>query len=481
MKDIIQNTKRDKKIKQHTWLLDEMSIIIAFFCAIIIRYNAIVNWIDYNLGIYVSMLATSILFNIVVYAAYDMNKPNIMVLDFLDNVLRVIKNRIFLIALLIAYFYATQRTVLASRIVMSIFLSLSVVFGLIFRMVYRRYHLSRYGAFGAQRGYRLILPATDIQAKLSEIKNGNYDYVLVITDSVEDANIRLVVKKIEMLGVRCYISLKCMGRRIKSELVIDVERNATIPAYVRTERTNIFGVNYCIAKTEEAVHHVLEHLEELRGQYICFSNVHTTVMAKEDHSYAEILNCASMVFPDGAPIAKIQSKRGFDFVERVAGPDFMENMFIDTMDGKVSHYFYGSTEKTLSHLRDQLQLKYPGLIIKGMYSPPFRQLTDEEDAEDVRRINESGADIVWVGLGAPKQEKWMNAHQGKVNAVMMGVGAGFDFHAGTIQRAPRWMRKIGMEWLYRLVKDPVRLFSRYIVTNIKFVLYLVSDCAHKGL
>ena len=97
----------------------------------------------------------------------------------------------------------------------------------------------------------------------------------------------------------------------------------------------------------------------------------------------------------------------------------------------------------------------------------------EEDAEDIRRINDSGADIVWIGLGAPKQEKWMNAHKGKINAVMMGVGAGFDFHAGTISRAPKWMRRIGLEWLYRLVKDPVRLYKRYIATNVKFFWYLI--------
>lgn len=110
-----------------------------------------------------------------------------------------------------------------------------------------------------------------------------------------------------------------------------------------------------------------------------------------------------------------------------------------------------------------------------MYSPPFRELSGKEDEEDICRINESGADIVWVGLGAPKQEKWMNAHAGKINAVMMGVGAGFDFHAGTIDRAPVWVQRIGLEWLYRLFQDPGRLFKRYFVTNIKFFWYLFTD------
>ena len=114
-----------------------------------------------------------------------------------------------------------------------------------------------------------------------------------------------------------------------------------------------------------------------------------------------------------------------------------------------------------------------------MYSPPFRALTEEEDAADVEKINASGADIVWIGLGAPKQEKWMLAHKDKVKGVMMGVGAGFDFHAGTIKRAPEWIQKIGFEWLYRLFQDPKRLFSRYFVTNTKFFYYLFGDLFKK--
>ena len=126
-------------------------------------------------------------------------------------------------------------------------------------------------------------------------------------------------------------------------------------------------------------------------------------------------------------------------------------------------------------LKASLEAKYPGIIIKGMYSPPFRELTPEEDREDIERINAAGADIVWIGLGAPKQEKWMKAHEGKIHGVMMGVGAGFDFHAGTIKRAPLWIQKIGFEWLYRLFQDPKRLISRYFITNIKFMWYLTID------
>jgi N-acetylglucosaminyldiphosphoundecaprenol N-acetyl-beta-D-mannosaminyltransferase len=145
------------------------------------------------------------------------------------------------------------------------------------------------------------------------------------------------------------------------------------------------------------------------------------------------------------------------------------------MDGSLSHYFYGSKEETLLKLENSLHEKYPGIDIRGLYSPPFRALTKEEDEDDIRRINNSGADIVWIGLGAPKQEKWMAAHQGKIHGVMMGVGAGFDFHAGTIKRAPVWIQKISMEWLYRLFQDPRRLIRRYFLSNIKFLWYTVKD------
>ncbi len=241
------------------------------------------------------------------------------------------------------------------------------------------------------------------------------------------------------------------------------------------DKFELFGISYSVARTGEAVRYVIEHISELKGKYICFSNVHTTVMAREDSAYAAVLNDAAIVFPDGTPVAQLQRSHGFRRASRVAGPDFMRYMFKKTSDGRLSHYFYGSKEETLVLLEKNLKRRYPGIDIRGMYSPPFRQLSEAEDEEDIKRINESGADIVWVGLGAPKQENWMKAHEGRINAVMMGVGAGFDFHAGTIKRAPVWIQKMGLEWLFRLFQDPRRLIKRYVVTNIKFVWYLLLD------
>ncbi len=241
--------------------------------------------------------------------------------------------------------------------------------------------------------------------------------------------------------------------------------------YLDMNTIDVFGVNYAIGTPEGAVSYVLDHVRELAGQYICFSNVHTTVMAKEHSKYCEALNGSAFTFPDGSPIARTQRRAGYNKAERIAGPDFMENVFRKSMDGSVTHFFYGSSQKTLDSLKRELEVRYPGIVIKGMYSPPFRKLTPEEDQAAVDMINNSGADIIWIGLGAPKQENWMQSHKGQINGVMMGVGAGFDFHARTIRRAPVWIQKLGFEWLFRLIQDPTRLFRRYLVTNIKYVWY----------
>ncbi|MBR4208051.1 MAG: WecB/TagA/CpsF family glycosyltransferase [Lachnospiraceae bacterium] len=214
-----------------------------------------------------------------------------------------------------------------------------------------------------------------------------------------------------------------------------------------------------------------DNAKKLVGKYVCFSNVHTSVMAREDDQYRDILNGAAYVFADGKPVAEAIKKMSNVPSERVAGPDFMGRFFAATEDKSLSHFFYGSTDATLEGLKKNLSEKYPGLDIKGFYSPPFKELSDKEDEEIIDMLNSSGADIIWVGLGAPRQEKWMAEHKDKINALMLGVGAGFDFHGGTVKRAPGFMQRIGLEWLYRLFQDPGRLFSRYLKTNLKFAVY----------
>lgn len=229
----------------------------------------------------------------------------------------------------------------------------------------------------------------------------------------------------------------------------------------------ILGTEILVTNMDHTVHLIESEIEQLKGEYICVGNVHTTVMAHDDPHYHRVQSEAAFVLPDGKPLSVYSRKHGFPEAERVTGPDLMLALF--ARDNGLKHYFYGSTEKTLAMLEEKLRGTYPDIQIVGMEAPPFRELTKEEDEEAVRRINASGADVIWVGLGAPKQENWMHAHKEKVGGVMIGVGAGFDYHAGNIKRAPVWMQRLSLEWLYRLLQDPKRLFKRYLVTNTRYL------------
>ena len=236
---------------------------------------------------------------------------------------------------------------------------------------------------------------------------------------------------------------------------------------------NIMGVNIAAINMEWLVDYLEKNISEIKGDYICVSNVHTTVTSFEDTDYCAIQNGGLMAIPDGGPLSTVGQKRGHKNMERTTGPSLMGEIFEISAKKGYRHYFYGSKEETLELLYQKLTSNYPGIQIAGMYSPPFRPLTEEEDRAIVERINETKPDFVWVGLGAPKQEKWMAAHQGKINGLMVGVGAGFDYHAGNIDRAPEWMQKSNLEWLYRLIQDPKRLFKRYLITNTKFIWNVV--------
>lgn len=232
---------------------------------------------------------------------------------------------------------------------------------------------------------------------------------------------------------------------------------------------NILGVNVNVTNMEEVVSYIKKNVKTLKGKYICVSNVHTTVMSYEDISYRNIQNSSEMVLPDGGPLSFISRKYGFKEAERVTGPDLMLELFSISEKLGYKHYFYGSTDETLKLLKINLKNKYPNLNIVGAYSPPFRKLSQEEDSEIVSKINNLNPDFIWVGLGAPKQEIWMSEHKDILNGLMIGVGAGFDYVAGNISRAPKWMQKYSLEWLYRLLQDPKRLLKRYVKTNFKFI------------
>ncbi len=230
-----------------------------------------------------------------------------------------------------------------------------------------------------------------------------------------------------------------------------------------------------VTNMKDTLAFIMANKDRLRGSYICVSNVHTTVMAYEDENYRRIQNSAAMALPDGAPLSIYSRKHGFADAQRVTGPDLMLEMLGSEDTKGLRHFFYGSTEQTLKAMWSKIESVYPDAVIAGMYSPPFGVLTDSEDAQIVDIINSSDPDIIWVGLGAPKQEEFMYCHRGRLNAVMIGVGAGFDYLAGNIKRAPEIVQKMSLEWLYRFLQDPKRLWRRYVTTNIKFIRYIYRE------
>lgn len=206
------------------------------------------------------------------------------------------------------------------------------------------------------------------------------------------------------------------------------------------------------------------------SRYVCICNVHSVVTSRQEAGFASVVAGADMATPDGAPVAWMLRKLGFEGQQRINGPDLMWKYCELAASRGEAIFLYGGTDETLAILQPRLLAAFPGLKIAGAISPPFRALTAEEDAADVAAINASGVGTVWVSLGCPKQEQWMAAHRGRVKAVMIGVGAAFDYHAGTIQRAPLWMQRNGLEWLHRLASEPGRLWKRYLVTNSLFIL-----------
>ena len=241
------------------------------------------------------------------------------------------------------------------------------------------------------------------------------------------------------------------------------------------QHCEILKTNINVTNMSDTIKYIGEHLDDLRGKYICVSNVHTTVMSYENEEYRKIQNGAAMALPDGAPLSSYSRRKGYKQAQRVTGPDLMLELFAISKEKGYRHYFYGATEETLQSMKEVLERDYPGIEIAGMYAPPFRALTPQEDAQIVAKINESRPDFIWIGLGAPKQEEWMYQHMGQLQGVLIGVGAGFDYLAGYIKRAPRWMRRMSLEWLYRLLQDPKRLWRRYFTSNVKFICLTRMD------
>jgi N-acetylglucosaminyldiphosphoundecaprenol N-acetyl-beta-D-mannosaminyltransferase len=211
------------------------------------------------------------------------------------------------------------------------------------------------------------------------------------------------------------------------------------------------------------------------SRYICAANVHTIMDAYDSPGFMRVIRKADLVVPDGMPLVWIMRAKGQRRQTRVYGPTLMLHVLEAAARGNLPVGFYGSRPEVLHELTKRMQPRYKGLNVAFSCSPPFREMSREEDLAIIEQINQSGVRILFVGLGCPKQEIWMAEHHGKVNAVMLGVGAAFDFHAGLKPQAPAWMQTVGLEWLFRLGTEPRRLWKRYLYHNPRFVFLAVAD------
>jgi N-acetylglucosaminyldiphosphoundecaprenol N-acetyl-beta-D-mannosaminyltransferase len=239
-----------------------------------------------------------------------------------------------------------------------------------------------------------------------------------------------------------------------------------------SERVNILGVGVMPMNLPRAVATLDQWRQDGRRDYVCCVSVHGLVMAQRDPLVRRALNRSGLATQDGMPLVWWSRRSGFGQAKRVCGPDLMEEVMAVSPARGYRHYFYGGDPTTVARLIANFQGRYPGLIVAGHRSPPFRALTEAEDEADVADINAARPDFVWVGLGMPKQEKWMATHVGRIQATaLLGVGAAFDFHAGAKPRAPRWMQRNGIEWLFRLASEPRRLGRRYCIDNAVFLAH----------
>jgi len=242
----------------------------------------------------------------------------------------------------------------------------------------------------------------------------------------------------------------------------------------KVPRANILGVGVSALNMAMALEIIEGWIERREPHYVCVTGVHGVMESQRDEELRRIHNRAGLVTPDGMPLVWLSRLQGFHHVERVYGPDLMLALCERSVAKGYRHFFYGGAEGVPEQLASVLQKRFPGLQVAGTFSPPFRPLTADEDDRIVQMINAAAPDIVWVGLSTPKQERWMAGHRERLTApVLIGVGAAFDFLTGRKPQAPRWMQRAGLEWLFRLLTEPRRLWRRYLINNPLFVALVV--------
>ena len=224
----------------------------------------------------------------------------------------------------------------------------------------------------------------------------------------------------------------------------------------------------------QAVAEITRWVEDGERHYVCVTGVHGVMESRRDSDLRRIHNASGLTTPDGMPMVWAGRRAGAAHMRRVYGPELLLAVCALAAERGWSSFLYGGGSGVPELLAERLTARFPGLRVAGIWSPPFRALTPDEDQEVVERINRSGADLIWVGLSTPKQERWMAAHVGRLDAkALLGVGAAFDIHAGLLPQAPPWMRRSGLEWLYRLGREPTRLWRRYLRNNPRFVVEIL--------
>lgn len=239
------------------------------------------------------------------------------------------------------------------------------------------------------------------------------------------------------------------------------------------KRIDILGVHLSAVNLDTAAQEIDDWVRTRCKIYVCVAPVSTLVDCQRNPEYRRVVNGADMVTPDGMPVVWLARSKGHADVRRTYGPDLMALM---CGRPQLRHFFFGGTSQGLALLKERLEKDFPGICIAGMLAPPFRAQAQIEEPAVIDQINAAAADVMWVGLGSPKQDFWMKLNRDRINVpVLVGVGAAFDFVAGLKPQAPRWMQRSGLEWVFRLASEPRRLWKRYLVGNSLFLYYLVRS------
>jgi exopolysaccharide biosynthesis WecB/TagA/CpsF family protein len=308
--------------------------------------------------------------------------------------------------------------------------------------------------------------AQDFADELARALVGAPDWRQAALDAVADYQPAQVLAPV----YQNYLSLgrgAARARRAAEEQAEDIGR--------ARRRDSVIGVPIDVMRGSKVVAQILRWARDRESRSVCFCNVHSAVLAVRDGNHRTALASADLVVPDGAPVAWTLRRKGHAKQDRVDGPGTMLKVCAAARDQGVKIGLFGSTHEVLTRLQNELERMFPGLRISYVHSPPFRQATPDEDARIFREVEAAGVGLLLVGLGCPKQERWMAERKGRIRAVMLGLGAAFDFHSGTVARAPAWMRSGGLEWLHRLASDPRRLAGRYLVSNSLFLAYSLRD------